>query len=160
MSRASGPSYLRLGRQEGALPSTIPAYAPWRRLREGTGPVVIACGPIALALLPAASELPADPEVWGVSELRSDALTPPAVILDRLRGGAALVVVEEHGAQGGVGSRLALALLARGVAPRRFGHLHARGYPSGRYGSQAFHRRESGIDPAAIAASIQDLAHA
>jgi hypothetical protein len=71
-----------------------------------------------------------------------------------LVGAPDLVVVEEHVATGGVGERLARDLLLRGVPPRRFTHRHALGYPSGRYGSQAFHRRECGLDPAAILATL------
>jgi hypothetical protein len=34
--------------------------------------------------------------------------------------------------------------------PERFAARSARGYLSGRYGSQKFHRRECGLDPASI----------
>ena len=64
------------------------------------------------------------------------------------------MVVEEHVAAGGVGSMLALHLLASAQAPGRFLHRAARGYPSGRYGSQKFHRRESGLDPETILAEL------
>jgi hypothetical protein len=34
----------------------------------------------------------------------------------------------------------------------KFSQLNARGYVSGLYGSQRFHRKESGLDPAAVVA--------
>jgi transketolase len=49
-----------------------------------------------------------------------------------------------------VGRHIAAALLAGGHAPERFVARSAQGYPSGRYGSQRFHRRECGLDPASI----------
>jgi len=67
-----------------------------------------------------------------------------------LRRSEHLVVIEEHVAQGGLGQSLALSLAKSGEMPRRFSHRCAVGYPSGRYGSQKFHRREWGLDPAAI----------
>ena len=62
--------------------------------------------------------------------------------------------MEEHVRQGGLGQMLSLDLLARGLAPPVFRHFHAKGYASGRYGSQAFHRAENGIDAAAILRGI------
>jgi transketolase len=62
----------------------------------------------------------------------------------------ALLVAEEHVATGGAGEALARCLLERGVHVARFGHACARGYPSGAYGSQAWHRRECGLDAASL----------
>jgi transketolase len=59
-------------------------------------------------------------------------------------------VVEEHVAQGGAGQALAAWLLQAGLAPGRFQHFSALGYPSGNYGSQQFHRAESGLDPGSV----------
>ena len=64
------------------------------------------------------------------------------------------MVVEEHVATGGAGQMLAHALLSAGHAPRRFSHRCAHGYPSGLYGSQAYHRRECGLDAESIMAEL------
>ena len=61
-----------------------------------------------------------------------------------------LYQVEEHVAHGGVGQMVATSLLADGHSPGRFASRTALGYVSGRYGSQRFHRRECGLDPASI----------
>jgi transketolase len=90
------------------------------------------------------------PEIWVATELPLRGDTLPARILSAER----LYVVEEHVAQGGAGQMLAHLLLQLGAAPRHFRHFHARGYPSGTYGSQAFHRIENGIDPATVLAVI------
>jgi hypothetical protein len=51
---------------------------------------------------------------------------------------------------------VATALLTAGVMPRSFAHRHALGYPSGRYGSQSWHRAECGLDVASMLALLDD----
>jgi transketolase len=53
---------------------------------------------------------------------------------------------------------LALLFLQMGIQLRRFRHFHARGYPSGRYGSQSFHRAENGLDPRTVIAEARRFA--
>jgi len=148
------PAYLRLGLDEAPKDFARPPFAPWRRLEEGDAATILVCGPLVGGLLAVVRQLPPArrPNLWLVGELPFGDL-PGAFLADVART-PHLVVVEEHVAAGGVGERLARDLLLRGVAPRRFTHRHALGYPSGRYGSQAFHRRECGLDPAAILAAI------
>jgi len=76
---------------------------------------------------------------------------PPTEFLDDLRRSDHLIVVEEHVAHGGLGQMMACTLLESGRAPRRFVTRTAAGYVSGRYGSQKFHRSESGLDAASVA---------
>lgn len=149
-----GPAYLRLGLDEAPVGFVPPAYAAWRRILHGPGPTILACGPLAGGLLAAALRTPAAgrPSLWLVSELPVHHL-PDAFLAD-VRTTDHLVVVEEHVARGGVGEQLARALLLAGVTPRRFSHRHAQGYPSGRYGSQRFHRHECGLDPSGIVADL------
>ena len=52
---------------------------------------------------------------------------------------------------------LAYGLLEMQEPPRLFRHFAARGYPSGRYGSQAYHRTESGLNASAVLAEISRL---
>jgi transketolase len=92
------------------------------------------------------------PAVWAVTELPL-ATVPPGVN-EAVARGQTLYVLEEHIKQGGLGMQLVYALASTGVCPRRTVHRHALGYPSGRYGSQAFHRRECGLDTDAIRALI------
>ncbi len=148
------PAYLRLGLAEDPKDVPLPAFAPWRRVVDGGGPTVIGVGPVVSPLIAACQALDADrrPTVWVVAQLPFADL-PDALRADLRRSGH-LVVVEEHVARGGVGELVAHALLMHGEAPPRFTHRCARGYVSGRYGSQRFHRRESGLDPESILAAI------
>ncbi|HWE39676.1 MAG TPA: hypothetical protein VG406_24215 [Isosphaeraceae bacterium] len=147
---ADHPAYLRLGLSELPAGISAPTYAPWRRLLDGRGWVVLVAGPLVGGIWDALRRLDAArrPALWLVSELPFDDF-PEAFLADLARSGK-LLVVEEHVAQGGVGQRVAAALLTRGLAPGRFVARGAKGYVSGRYGSQTFHRRESGLDPAAV----------
>ena len=47
MTAAAAPSYLRLGRDEKPKELVLPAYAPWRRVLAGGGPVLVIVGPLA-----------------------------------------------------------------------------------------------------------------
>lgn len=153
------PAYLRLGYSE--KPPSVPplAYAPWRRLLHGNGATLVAIGPLAGGIWEALRGLDvADrPNLWVVTELPIDPLAIPTDFLEDLRTSGSLLVVEEHVAQGGAGQMLAHCLLLMGVAPRQFVHRSAQGYVSGRYGSQKFHRRECGLDPQSVLATLQTL---
>lgn len=149
---AARPAYLRLGRDEKPADFAPAVFAPWRKILPGGGATVVAVGPLAGGIVAAARELPEanSPNLWVLSELPilvED--IPPAFLADLERSGH-LVVVEEHVAHGSAGAILAHALATSGATPRQFTHRFARGYPSGRYGSQRYHREESGLDPASI----------
>lgn len=152
MSTAARPAYLRLGRDEKPEAFVLPEYAAWRRILSGESATVLAVGPLVGGLLAAALALPQPerPSLWVLSELPIVAGDiPPAFIADFRQSGH-LVVVEEHVAQGSAGASLAAALLVAQALPTRFTHRCALGYPSGCYGSQSYHRQESGLDPASI----------
>jgi transketolase len=152
MLSASRPAYLRLGRDEKPKDFALPGYAPWRRILSGSAATVVTVGPLVGGLLAAALALAesARPSVWVLSELPIlPTEIPSALIADFQRTGH-LIVIEEHVAQGSAGANLAQALLSAQAVPRRFTHRFARGYPSGSYGSQNYHRRESELDPASI----------
>jgi transketolase len=160
VARASvaGPSYIRLGRGELPAGTAAPRYAPWRHLAAGDGPVVVTVGPLAGIAMAAIADLSdVHPDLWVVSELLPAGIDPPASFVARLAGSGRLCVIEEHVGQGGAGTMLAAWVLNAGIALRGFRHLHAQGYPSGLYGSQAFHRRESGLDADSIRRAILAL---
>jgi transketolase len=153
-----GPSYIRLGRGDLPPGTVLPPYAAWRCLSAGQGsanhgPVIVAAGPLAGSAITALNGTPA--ELWVVSELPP---VPPAEFAARVAASGRLCVIEEHVGQGGLGQMLAIWLLEAGITLRAFSHLHARGYKSGRYGSQEFHRRESRLDVHSIRAAILALA--
>jgi len=146
------PAYLRLGVSEQPPWLTAAPYAPWRRILPGRGATVVFVGPLAGSAVDAIRHagLPAD--VWLVSELPA-ARIPPEFIVS-IRQSDYLMVIEEHVAHGSFGQALAHDLMSAGVQPHRFAHRTAQGYPSGLYGSQRFHRVESGLDPSSIVAEL------
>ena len=151
---SNGPAYLRLGLSEEPKGWTPPPFAAWRKLVAGECSTIIAVGPLAGSVWQACAELPENsrPNLWCLSELPLGEL--PDELLADIQNTAVLCVAEEHVAQGGVGSMLAAELLARGSIPQRFVQRTALGYPSGRYGSQKFHRRECGLDAAALLEAV------
>jgi len=160
LARQATPTYLRLGRSELAEERSVPAYAPWRRLAAGPAGLVVAVGPLAGALWRALAErAPASrPTLWVVSELDGADLAPPASFYADLARAPALALVEEHVAVGGFGAQLTRQLALEGVALPPLVHAHARGYPSGRYGSQRWHRAECELEPGAVLAALERVA--
>jgi transketolase len=153
------PSYLRLGRDEKPRDFDTGAYAPWRRLLEGERGVLVGIGPnIGTVLGPFAARSAADrPEVWVVSELPLEQYPMPDACRQRIVETGALFVLEEHVPQGSLGQMLSHELMTQGSAPPIFRHFAAKGYVSGRYGSQNYHRAECGIDGRAVIAEIDRL---
>lgn len=152
------PAYLRLGRSEEPKNLDLPPYAPWRRLMTGGGPTMLVIGPLAGGLMKALSknEEQHKPNLWVLTELPFKIKTIPEEFINDLHHTGHLFLVEEHVAHGSVGHMLCHCLLAMGKAPTRFTHRHALGYVSGLYGSQAFHRKECGLDPESIRAELEE----
>jgi transketolase len=148
------PAYLRLGLAEEPKDLKLPPYAQWRRVIEGDGPTIVGIGPVISPIIAAVQdwEISKRPNIWVVTELPLTEL--PAAFLDDVKRSHHLAVIEEHVAQGGLGQMLSLALMSRGLSPARFSHRCAIGYPSARYGSQKFHRRESGLDAESIVNTV------
>jgi len=148
------PAYLRLGLDETPKSFAPPAYTAWRRLILGSINTILVCGPLVGGLLAAVEQLPFEkrPSVWLVTELPIDHL-PHDFVAD-VHKSRHLMVVEEHVATGGIGEQLARLFLLHGIAPGRFSHHYATGYPSGRYGSQSFHRKQCRLDPESILESL------
>jgi transketolase len=148
MAEMRHPAYLRLGRCEKPESAILPPYEAWRLLVPGGGGIMVIIGPVAGGILERVLQLPEEtrPQVWVLSELPLAIAPPPPQLLEGINRLGRLFVVEEHVLQGSVGQMLAHRLTARGICPRTFRHFHAEGYPSGLYGSQAFHRKENGLD--------------
>ena len=156
LMRSNCPVYLRLGLSECPSGWAVPDYRPWRRLILGAASTLVVAGPLAGSLLSAIAELPDAhrPDVWVVTELPIEPV--PQELVHSIRRSQRLLVVEEHVVAGGLGQMLAHYLASIGQVPAQFTHRHACGYVSGLYGSQRFHRAESGLDAVAILAAIAD----
>ncbi|MCD6393334.1 MAG: transketolase [Planctomycetes bacterium] len=151
------PVYLRLGRCEKPKDLVLPDYAPWRRLLSGGGCVMVIVGPLAGPIIGALGNLEerVRPNVWVLTELPLENSTVPDEFVQDLQQSGHLFVVEEHVSQGGVGQMLPHYLLTRGISFRKFSHKCALGYVSSLYGSQVFHRKECGLDPAGIISELE-----
>lgn len=77
--------------------------------------------------------------------------------LKSLATSRSLLIVEEHVRRGGFGEHLVSQLLERGSMPDRARMLHAKGYPTGTFGCQAFHQKESGLDPESIGRELNAM---
>jgi transketolase len=151
------PVYLRLGKCERPRTPTPAAFAPWRKLLDGGNGVLVSVGPLAATLLDALADEPEGrrPSLWVVGSLPvATAAIPPEFLAQVER--SKLTVVEEHVAPGGLAAMLALSLAELGRSPLQLLHRFARRYPSGRFGSQTFHRRESGLDAASVLAALRE----
>jgi transketolase len=152
---ADGPGYLRLGLSEEPAGRHTPEPAQWRKLVTGKAATLIAVGPLAGTYWQPCEELAGDsrPNLWCLSELPLTDL--PEELLNDIRQTELLCVAEEHVAHGGAGQSLAALLLSIHCFPARFIQRTALGYPSGRYGSQKFHRRECGLDAGSLIETLR-----
>jgi transketolase len=156
MAAHQKPAYLRLGRCEKPKDFILPAYAPWRCLLAGEAGVLVVTGPGAGGMIAALSlrDVKTRPALWVATELPFATTPPPEAFWDSVQATGKLAVLEEHVAQGSAGQMLAYMALSKNMRLRAFRHFCAKGYMSGRYGSQNFHRLESGIDAESVAASL------
>jgi transketolase len=149
------PSYLRLGLSEEPKGIATPPFAGWRKLTSGDGATIVAVGPLAGSLWQACAEVSIElrPNLWCLGKLPLEPL--PTNLLNDIRQTGTLLVAEEHVSQGSAGNLLALALIQARCLPERFIHRTALGYPSGKYGSQKFHRLECGMDPNSVLEAVR-----
>lgn len=149
------PTYLRLGYDVRPSGAVLPDYAPWRKVLHGENGVIAALGPLAGVAWSSVISLPENerPAVWAVTELETRSI--PSEFWRELCH-KNLFVIEEHVAAGGLGMHLALALAHMNIPIKKLSHRFALGYPSGHFGSQAFHRAECGLDSEGILAMIKD----
>ena len=158
MAADPAPNYLRLNlAPKNTAP--VPPFSQWRRVKQGNGLVVIGVGPVLWNALAIADAAVRDRlEVWSVSILPfqdfPDELTDAVARLGRV------VTIEEHYGQCGLNEAVAALLLRKGLGNIRYKSAYARGYPSGRYGSQAWHQEENGLAGPALESLLRDTLNA
>ncbi len=147
-----GPVYLRLNLEvQGPSPSP---FRSWRRLAEGEKAVVVTVGTVAQGLLELLNAFPKSTfDVFTAGILPIDEI--PDDIFARIDSCGSLIVLEEHLSAGGLAEHLSTLLLQRLRRPIRFLPLAASGYPSGRYGSQKWHREENRLAGAPLKESLE-----
>ncbi len=152
----NGPGYLRLGIGNRPSSLTFQKYHSIKKICSGGKITLIALGPIALNAYEAVHLLGEKNSVdlFVISEL------PLTTIEEQLKRSIKktgnVLIIEEHVQRGGLAEHLALLILKEGVTCT-VANLSSQGYPGGKYGSQAYHQRENGLDPDSIAQRLQEL---
>lgn len=155
LAELSSPTYLRLGYDVRPKSTEVSEYAPWRQVLGGERGAIAALGPLAGVAWQALRDMPASdrPSVWAVTEFNNVEI--PETFWAQVAG-QKLFVTEEHVASGGLGMHVALAMARLGIQVSNFVHRYALGYPTGRFGSQEFHRAQCGLDVDGVCAMISD----
>ena len=157
MAASKSPAYLRLNVGLTGLERPAP-FGEWRQLAKGDSAVVISAGPVIGGLLDLAKkEYPGVFDVWSVGALPFKHI--PEAALGKIVRTRGLIVIDEHTGAGGLGEAVAARLLGTLPVPIHFKSLHAKGYPSGRYGSQRWHQEENALAGPALHAVLQEFIH-
>ncbi|MGV3603796.1 MAG: transketolase family protein [Dyadobacter fermentans] len=152
------PAYLRLGAGK-TTPANSYATGSFKVLHQPANAeiTVFALGPVANNVLSALGLSPEIAEKVNVISALHFPLHLTDDLLALVKKAPALLVAEEHISTGGLAQQLSVQLLEKGIFPTVFKSLKAEGYPNGRYGSQAYHQKLSGLDPDSILSSISQL---
>jgi transketolase len=148
LMKTDRPAYLRLGRDEAPSSYNRPSFKPFRLLFPPLdNTLIVAVGPIASTLV---SPLIQNREkyrsgLYAVSELPCTRNWFSDEVLRTFSGINSITVAEEHCLQGGLALHLGHILNTLGLGHIRITACTAHGYPSGTYGSQDFHRTQSGL---------------
>jgi transketolase len=123
ISEAWGPTYLRFGREKSAVITT--AETPFeigkaQKFREGGDVAIVACGILVYNALVAADRLARSGIECRVVNNHTVKPMDEAAILDAARACGAIVTVEEHQRQAGMGSRVAEILAENEPTPIEF----------------------------------------
>jgi transketolase len=137
---SKGPVYLRLN----SAPKSNSAFAPFRKLHSGTGPVLIGTGPVVLnALKENLENFGGQFSVWALGVFPLPDF--PEELLTQIKSTKKIFIIEEHMSEGGLGEAISHRLFQIGCTDVKIVFAHAKGYPSGKYGSQQWHQAESGL---------------
>jgi transketolase len=142
------PTYIRLGYDESDESYIPPKYEVWRQLTIGEGPVIIVTGPIATTYIETFEALDKKkrPNLWILCELPIPEDSLPKILIEQINLTQNLFIIEEHVAQGGIGSQISLVLIKSNISVKSFTHLYATSHHYDKSGSQKYLRKKSGID--------------
>lgn len=135
-----GPGYLRLGRAGEPvlhLPETQLTLGRAVWLRSGDQVALLATGPVLGRALAAADALMERGISASVASIHTIRPLDDEAICDAAKAHRAILTIEEHNVDGGLGSRVADTLLSAGLTPR-FGKWGATEELHGQVGSQAW----------------------
>lgn len=152
MTSMKRPGYLRLGAGRSHAYQKPIADINDIRKSDKARLTIVAMGPVVQNVLDAIDGIDVD-----LFTVLSVPLIEPDDLLESIRKSGRLMIVEEHVQRGGFGEHLVSILLSRNALPPVVKCLYALGYPSGNYGSQKFHQKESGLDAASIRSEIENI---
>jgi transketolase len=152
------PAYLRLGLGKN-IPSelTIKDYGAAKARNDDQKLTVIVQGPVANNLYVALNdfELKNEVAVFVINKMPLKIL--PKEVEESISKTNNVLTIEEHIPSGGLGSSVALLSSEKGFPLKKFVSLHAKGYPNGLYGSQAYHQQLSGLGANNISSVISSF---
>lgn len=163
MAALDGPAYIRLAISPFTTPIAPIAEQPQTLTRQyaarqnpkAPSVTIIGVGhgvQVALRALGSGALEGKNVDVFGVARFPWD-FTADAALRQSAAESVAVISVEEHYADGGMGESLRAAL----PEARRFRILSAAYSPEQRYGSPAFHLQQCGLTPDALAAAVGEL---
>lgn len=158
--RTQGTCYLRLDKSDAGRTNQAGErfeLGRIRTVREGDDLTLVATGGILGEALKAADQLAAQGIRARVLSVHTIKPFDQETILRAARETGGIVTVEEHMAEGGLGSLVAETCLEGGVAPKGFGRVAIRGGFASVVGAQQYLRTRYGLDAAAIAARALDV---
>jgi transketolase len=150
-----GPTYLRFGRAESAVittPETPFEIGKAQTFREGTDVAIVACGILVYNALMAAEALAAEGISCRVVNNHTVKPMDEAAIAAAARDCGAIVTVEEHQVQGGMGSRVAEIVAMNHPVPIEFIGVQDR---FGQSGAPQELIEEYGMGSTSIAAAVK-----
>jgi len=158
MVKDARPAYLRLGAGK-TTPDHAYQSGSFKVIHKGAQAetTVFALGPVANNVMSALSVAGDLTEKVNVITALHFPLRLEADLLDMVKSAPNILVAEEHISTGGLAQQLSVQLLERGIFLNSFKSLKAEGYPNGRYGSQSYHQKLSGLDTDSIIAHINQL---
>lgn len=148
------PSYLRLN-IAAASPYVVPAFAPWRKIKEGNKLIVIGTGPVLGNIFSLPADVLEHIEIWVLSKLPVYEL--PEALAERIQQVKNVITIEEHAGQCGVNELLGKLILQSSKAAVKYNSLYSKGYLSGKYGDQKWHLEENGMFGKALENNIRQL---
>lgn len=135
------PNYLRLNMA--ASIDSAGTFAPWRKFKGGSKLIVISVGPVVSNLYKLPQDILDQIEIWSVGILPIVEL--PDELIDRIETVKNVMTFEEHTGECGLQEAIACHILKNIKASIKYNAIYAKGYPSGKYGSQTFHQKESNL---------------
>lgn len=156
-----GPVYYRIGKDElPPLPNLQGRFelGQVQVVREGSDALLLALGPIAGEVIQAADLLAEQGIACTVAVVAAVSPSPADDLARLLARHAVAVTVEAHYVTGGLGSLVSEVIAEQGLACR-LTRCGVQSLPGAKTGTQAFLRRQHGLDTESLAATVRRSLH-